>query len=159
MSRLEEVAPAFVEMAHSIVWCVVATVDTENRPWSRVLHPIWEWDGEQLTGWVVTAPTPLKRNHLSHSPHMSLGYWRSDHDTCSAEVEAEWITGDNELERLWDRFVSTPPPVGYDPSIIPGWDSPASPAFGGLILRPWRLRVMPGSVLTGQGGEVLTWIR
>ncbi len=30
-----------------MVWCNVATVDGQNRPVSRVLHPIWEGsDGE-----------------------------------------------------------------------------------------------------------------
>ena len=38
------VAPAFVELAHRIVWGTVATVDPEGRPRTRILHPIWEWD-------------------------------------------------------------------------------------------------------------------
>ena len=45
MDSLEVTAPAFVEMAHRIVWATVATVDERGRPRSRVLHPIWEWDG------------------------------------------------------------------------------------------------------------------
>ena len=46
MAELATVAPALVEMAHGIVWCSVATVDSQGRPWSRILHPIWQWDGE-----------------------------------------------------------------------------------------------------------------
>ena len=45
MNTLVEVAPAFVEMAHRIVWSTAATVDNEGRPRSRILHPIWLWDG------------------------------------------------------------------------------------------------------------------
>ena len=75
MSELTTVAPAFVAMAHEIVWASVATVDRWGRPRSRVLHPIWEWDGTSLVGWVGTGPTPLKRAHLEVSPHVSMNYW------------------------------------------------------------------------------------
>ena len=60
MSELEVVAPAFVEMAHRIVWCSVATVDRLNRPRVRILHPIWTWDGTDLTGWIATSPTSVE---------------------------------------------------------------------------------------------------
>jgi hypothetical protein len=39
---LARVAPAFVEMAHRMVWATVATVDPEGRPRTRILHPIAE---------------------------------------------------------------------------------------------------------------------
>lgn len=39
MDELNAVAPAFVEMAHRIVWASVATVDGQGRPRSRILHP------------------------------------------------------------------------------------------------------------------------
>ncbi|TNF90056.1 MAG: pyridoxamine 5'-phosphate oxidase family protein, partial [Gammaproteobacteria bacterium] len=52
-----------------------------------------------------------------------------------------------------------PEPVGYDPSIIPGWENAASESFAVLKLDPWRLRVMPGSVLLAGEGEVLVWER
>lgn len=159
MADLGTVAPAFVEMAHRIVWTVVATVDAEGRPRTRVLHPVWQWDGTRLTGWVATSPLSPKAGHLAANPEVSLTYWNPEHDTCTAECSAVWESSDEERQAGWDRFVSAPPPVGYDPSIIPAWDSPASPGFGILRLEPYRLRVMPGSVmLTGQG-EVLTWRR
>ena len=50
MTTLEDIAPKFVAMAHQIVWCTAATVDAKGRPRSRVLHPIWEWDGTHLVG-------------------------------------------------------------------------------------------------------------
>ena len=51
-----------------------------------------------------------------------------------------------------------PAPVGYDPAIIPPWAAgPTSDAFAALRLDPWRLRVMPGTVMTAGQGSVLTW--
>lgn len=145
--QLAEIAPRFVEMAHRIVWCTVATVDAQGRPRSRILHPIWDWDGERLTGWVATGPTATKRAHLAASPFVSCNYWNPEQDTCTAECAASWATDDATRAELWDRYVTAPPPVGYDPGIIPGWDGPDSPGFAALRLEPWRLRVMPGSSL------------
>jgi hypothetical protein len=158
MRSLESVAPAFVEMAHRIVWCGVATVDEQGRPWSRILHPLWVWDRTSLIGWIATSPTPTKRSHLQHSPFVSLTYWAASQDTCTASCRAAWRFDDETCERVWEMFRNAPPPVGYDPAIIPAWSGgPTSPAFATLRLEPWRLRVLPGSVLLGQGGEVLTW--
>lgn len=155
--NLEQVAPAFVEMAHRIVWCSAATVDAEGRPRSRVLHPIWEWDGSTLTGWIATGATPIKRAHLAAHPFLSCNYWAPTQDTCVAECRAEWCPDPEVRRQVWDRFANGPEPVGYDPSIIPGWDSPESDAFAALRLEPWRVRVMPGSVMMQGQGEVLVW--
>lgn len=158
MTSLSETAPAFVEMAHRIVWCSAATVDAKGRPRSRVLHPIWQWDGETLVGWIGTGPTPVKRAHLDASPHLSANYWSPSQDTCVAECRATWAFDDETRKQVWDLLENGPEPVGYDPAIIPGWSGgPTSDAFAALRLDPWRLRVFPGSVLMGQGGEVLTW--
>jgi hypothetical protein len=157
MNSLEEVARAFVEMAHRIVWATAATVDRDGRPRSRILHPFWIWDGEQLVGWIATGPTPVKRAHLERSAFMSLNYWAPDHDTCTAECDTTWAFDDETREIVWKLFVEGPAPVGYDPAIIPAWkDGPLSPAFAALRVEPWRLRVFPGSALLG-GGGVLTW--
>jgi hypothetical protein len=159
MSELKEVAPAFVDMAHQIVWCSVATVDHQGRPRSRILHPYWEWDGEHLVGWIATGPTPTKRSHLQKSPYVSCNYWTDNHDTCNAECEATWMFDDATRIDVWDKFKNAPAPVGYDPSIIPVWDKPTSDSFAVLKLEPWRIRVMPGDfMLTGGAqGEVLVW--
>ena len=159
MSALKEVAVDFVRMAHQIVWCTAATVDAEGRPRSRVLHPIWEWNGETLVGWIATGPTPVKRAHLEAHPYVSCNYWSPSQDTCVAECAAEWCFDLPTRERVWDLFAKGPEPVGYDPGIIPGWENAASESFAALKLDPWRLRVMPGSVLLAGEGDVLVWNR
>ena len=157
MTTLQDIAPAFVEMAHAIVWCSAATVDAKGRPRSRVLHPIWQWDGSILTGWVATGPTPTKRAHLAASPHISCNYWSPNQDTCVAECQAEWAFDDETRAMVWNLFRDGPAPVGYDPAMIPGWDNAASPNFAALKLHPWRLRVMPGAVLMKGEGAAMVW--
>jgi hypothetical protein len=155
--KLSDVAPAFVQMAHQIVWCSVATVDSQGRPRSRILHPIWQWDGAALVGWIGTSPTPTKRAHLAASEYVSLNYWTPAQDTCVAECRASWCFDDATRTMVWNLFKDAPPPLGYDPAIIPAWTSPTAEAFAVLRVEPWRLRVFPGSVLLGHGGEVLVW--
>jgi hypothetical protein len=159
MTDLGEIAPAFVAMAHRIVWCTVATVGADGRPRTRILHPIWEFDGTDLTGWIATSPQSPKAADLAEQPAISLTYWDATHDTCTAECDTEWETTDEQRQAGWDRFANGPAPVGYDPSIIPAWTSPTAPAFGILRLTPTRLRVMPGSVLLAGTGQVSTWRR
>jgi hypothetical protein len=155
---LEQIAPAFIEMAHSIVWASAATVDTNGHPRSRVLHPIWEWDGTDLLGWIATVPSPVKKAHLAVHPQMSLNYWAPTHDTCSAECLVEWYLDDETRSAVWDKFANAPAPVGYDPRIIPQWmDGPTSDDFAALRLMPYRLRVMAGAVMTKGEGAPLTW--
>jgi hypothetical protein len=158
MTELAATAPAFVEMAHRIVWATAATIDVHGRPRSRILHPYWQWDGTALVGWIATGPSPLKRAHLEHSPYVSLTYWAPNHDTCTAECGATWAFDDETRARVWQLFKDGPEPIGYDPAIVPAWkDGPTSPAFAALRLDPWRLRVMPGTAMLGGGGDVLTW--
>ncbi len=157
MHDLTITAPAFIKMAHQIVWCSAATVDSHGRPRARILHPIWQWDGTNLVGWIATSPTPTKRAHLKAHPYMSLNYWAENHDTCVAECRATWAFDDATRSRIWELFLNAPAPVGYDPTIVPAWTSPTAEAFAVIRLEPWRLRVFPGSLLSQQGGEVLTW--
>lgn len=158
MHDLADVAPAFVSMAHRIVWATVATTAPDGRPRTRILHPIWEWDGTELVGWIATGPTPVKTAALTAHPYVSLTYWDPSQDTCTAEADTTWHTDDDTCRRIWDLFANAPAPVGYDPAIIPPWaDGPTSPAFAALELRPTRLRVFPGTLLLGGEGTLLTW--
>jgi len=157
MQPLATVAPAFVAMAHRIVWCVTATTGPGGHPNTRVLHPIWEWDGTALTGWILTSPTSPKARDLEAVPALSLTYWAPNQDTCTADCRAAFEEGPEARRAGWDRFANGPQPVGYDPRIIPFWTSPDVPEFGVLRLSPTRLRVMPGTAMTAGSGELLTW--
>lgn len=156
-STLEQTAPAFVAVAHRIVWATVATVEPTGQPRTRVLHPIWEWDGDRLVGWIATGPTSPKATDLAHESRVSITYWDPQQDVATADCDSVWES-DADLRRAgWDRFANGPEPVGYDPSMIPGWESPESEAFGILRVEPHRLRVFPGSLLLTGAGELHTW--
>ncbi|MDQ2651272.1 MAG: pyridoxamine 5'-phosphate oxidase family protein [Actinomycetota bacterium] len=157
MSDLTTTAPAFVDMAHRIVWATVATVNKAGDPTTRILHPIWEWDGADLKGWILTSPQSPKARHLDTNPVVSLTYWDATHDVATADCDTSWENSPEERRAGWDRFLHGPEPVGYDPSIIPFWPNPDVEGFGVLALRPRSLRVMPGSVMLQGQGEVLTW--
>jgi hypothetical protein len=159
MSTLEETAPAFVAVAHRIVWATVATVDPTGQPRTRILHPIWEWDGDRLTGWIATGPTSPKARDLDHESRVSLTYWDATHDVATADCDTAWETDLAAKRAGWERFAQGPEPVGYDPSIVPTWESPESPSFGILRLEPLRLRVFPGTLLLQGTGDLLTWTR
>lgn len=156
-NALSETAPAFVAVAHRIVWATVATVTPSGDPRTRILHPIWEWDGERLTGWIATAPSSPKAHDLAHRSRVSLTYWDPSQDVATADCDTVW---ENDLESKrtgWQRFVDGPSPVGYDPSIIPGWEGPESESFGILRLEPFHVRVFPGSLLMQGTGTTLDW--
>ena len=113
MNTLVDTAPAFVEMAHRIVWCSAATVDSHGRPRSRILHPIWQWDGQNLVGWIVTSPTgsaafneELGRLTLLSYPMIALPatlmmmailyyIWRTVHDMTGLTMEELLVTENN----------------------------------------------------------------
>jgi hypothetical protein len=142
----------FIEVAHRIVWCTVATVDQHDRPRSRILHPVWELTDDGLAGWITTRPTPLKRAHLEHSPYVSCSYWDATQDVAVAECRAEWA---QDKRHAWDLFRAAPEPLGHDPYKI--WpDGPGNPDAGVLRLTPWRIRVAGMETLLGRA-PALTW--
>ncbi|GAA3726794.1 pyridoxamine 5'-phosphate oxidase family protein [Salinactinospora qingdaonensis] len=156
-----DTAPAFAEMANRMVYATLTTVDRRGRPRARIVHTLWEWDGTSLVGWVGSMVTPMKQAHLRNNPYVSCNYWDGveAYDTCVAECRAELLLDERSKREGWERFRSTPPPLGYDPAIIPGWDSPDSPTWGVMRLAPWFLRVFPGEYAktNGQRGQVRTW--
>jgi hypothetical protein len=156
---LHIVAPAFVELAHRIVWSSVATVDVTNRPRTRILHPLWEWDGTALVGWIATRPTALKRRHIAHSPFISCAYRNDEHDSAAAECRVEWRFDDATRFAVYKKFKKAAPPLGFDPAIVEGWEHPMSDEFAVWRLEPWHLRVTsPDYMLTaGVNGQVLSW--
>ncbi len=70
---------------------------------------------------------------------------------------ATWHHDAETRHRVWNRYLELPSPLGYDPAMIPGWDSPDTQGYTVHRFDPWRLRVFPRTVLMGQAGEVLNW--
>jgi hypothetical protein len=121
------------------------------------LHPLWTWDGDELVGWVGTANAGVKARHLAANPMVSVSYWALNHDTCVADCRATFHSDAATREWLWDALQHAPAPLGFDPALIRGWETPASEAFQALRLDPVRLRVFPGTMLLTGTGEVLSW--
>ena len=147
------VAEQFVAIAHRVVWCTLATVDRHNRPRSRIVHPVWEVRDGALHGLVATRPTPLKRAHLAHAPHVSCTYWDPAHDVAVAECAARWLDEPQRAD-AWARIASAPEPVGYDPATI--WTGPDSPDFAVLALDPWRVSAASAAALA-RGERAAVW--
>jgi general stress protein 26 len=135
VSSFAEIETDFIERAHTMVWCSVATLDTKNRLRSRILHPIWEG----CTGWVATGRHTLKARHLAHNPYVSLAYIADVAKPVYVDCSAEWQDDQTSKERIWEMFRSAPPPLGYDPKAFFG--SVERPDFGLLKLTPWRIEV------------------
>ncbi|MGW1346640.1 pyridoxamine 5'-phosphate oxidase family protein [Kribbella sp. NPDC002412] len=144
----------FLERAHRIVWCTVATVGRDNRPRTRILHPLWELDDE-LTGWIVTRATPVKVRHLAYSPYVSCSYWEPGHEVAVADCAAEWVTDTATRQRVWELYRAAPAPLGFDFwSVFPNGPAGESPSL--LALAPYRLRLSDVETLSGRK-EPLVW--
>ena len=91
----EEIAKTFEERVRRIVWCTVTTVDTKGRPFSRILHPIWEG----AAGWIATGRQSLKAKHLAKNPLVAVSYWDPQHDTVIAQCRTWLKSGAVELKK------------------------------------------------------------
>jgi hypothetical protein len=136
-------AEQFLAIAHRVVWCTMATVDRRNRPRSRIVHPVWEISEGTLHGLVGTRPTPLKRAHLAHAPHVSCTYWDPAHDVAVAECAARWLdeagapgTHGSASRAPRRRPATTRPRSG--PTAPPARSSPSSPCSHGASRRERR---------------------
>ena len=45
-----DIQEGFMARVSVAVYCIVATVDRQNRPRTRIMHPIWHGP----TGWVIS---------------------------------------------------------------------------------------------------------
>ena len=133
VTNFAEIETEFIQRAHQMVWCSVATVDAQQRPRSRILHPIWEG----AVGWIATHPDSHKARHLARNPYVSLAYTTDAMHPVYADCHAEWVDDPDQKRRVWDLFKSVPPPLGYDPAL--DFVSPESETFGLLRLTPWRI--------------------
>jgi len=146
---LEEIEAVARPIVERIVWCPVATVGADGAPRTRLMHPVWWWDGERPAALVSARPTPLKVRHQAVHPAVSGFYWDPSHDTVAIDADAEWVDPDQRAE-VWDAIRAVAPPVGFDPALI--WpEGPTAADCGFLRLTATRI------VATPAAQEALRW--
>ena len=134
VEKFAEIEKEFIDRVHTMVWCNVATVDRQQRPTSRILHPLWE----RATGWVLTHRDSHKSRHLEQNPFVSLAYITGDiQRPVYVDCKTEWVDEQVVKERIWNLAKSTQPPLGFDPT--PDFGSSENEKFGVLRLAPWRI--------------------
>ncbi|MEO8973233.1 MAG: pyridoxamine 5'-phosphate oxidase family protein [Ktedonobacteraceae bacterium] len=135
VSSISDIEKAFLERVQRIVWCNVATVDTNNRPRSRILHPLWQGN----VGWITTRRNSFKAKHLTHNPYVSLAYISDIAIPVYVDCKVEWVDDLNQKQLVWQLCKETPPPAGFDPEPI--YERVDHPNFGVLKLAPWRIEI------------------
>lgn len=135
VARFDELQAEFLARISQAVYCTMATIDRQNRPRSRVLHPIW--DGP--IGWVISWPQSHKARHLAHNPAVSLAYIPEHAKPVYVDGTAEWVDAVEEKQRIWELHRTIPPPLGFDPE--PHYGSIQHPYYGLLRITPWRIEL------------------
>lgn len=133
ITNFSDIEAEFSKRVTDMVWCNVATIDEQQRPRSRILHPLWEGS----TGWILTHRNSHKSKHLALNPHVSLAYIKDVMNPVYADCKVEWVDDLEEKKRIWEWVKATPPPLGYDPAH--DFISPDHENFGLLKLTPWRI--------------------
>lgn len=139
IANFDDIAAEFMAAVQDQVWCSAATLDTENRVRSRVLHPIWELIDGKAVAWIATGRTSPKANDLAHNPNISLTYMKDPLKPVYIDGIGEWIDVTSEKIRIWNLLGSTPPPVGYDPA--PFFNTVENPFYGVLKITPRRIEL------------------
>jgi hypothetical protein len=133
VGSIGEIAQEMRERAEAMVYCTLATIDASGWPRTRVVHPVWEGD----LCWIDTRPTTPKVRQIEANPRVSLA-WTSDlARPAYVEGVATLVHDTAELRRVWDLFIATPPPVGYDPT--PMYGVPDDGRFGLILVEPRRV--------------------
>ncbi len=137
VERFEDIEEEFTDRVRSMIWCNAATIDRQGRPYSRILHPLWE----RNTGWILTHRNSHKAKHLARNPFVSLSYIRGDvQRPLYIDCTTKWVEDTDERERIWNLALAEPPPLGFDPA--PDFVSPTNANLGVLELQPWRIVVV-----------------
>lgn len=146
VSSFSEIEDKFFDAVNQYVYCNLATVDSKNRPRSRIVHPVWEG----ATGWIISWQATLKSKHIANNPHVSLAYFCHDMGhPIYIECTAKWETERDEMWRVWNYYKVAPQPMGFDPE--PHYGDIDHEHFGLLKLTPWRIE------LYTLGGESIVW--
>lgn len=127
------IEPEFRARVDRMVWCNVATVDARGNPSSRLLHPIWEGP----IAWIGTHRDSAKGRHLARNPRVSLAFISDPVHPVYVDAIAAWADDPATKQHVWDLFLHTPEPVGYDPTST--FIAPDHPNFGVLRIEPLRI--------------------
>jgi general stress protein 26 len=155
----EEIREDFLDRVHRMIFCAATTIDSQGRPRSRILHPIW--DGN--TGWISTDPRSLKARHLKDRPYMSLAYINDSAKPVYVDCVASFSEDPAEKQRAWNLYLNAEPPLGFDPAQVYGsidQPNPGGPVFGALKLAPYRILLyqfpVPSTIWTPEPGQAPT---
>ena len=148
VASFADIQTEFLARVQKFVYCNMATIAPNNRPRSRVVHPVWEANG---TGWILSVPDTPKASHLAHCPYVSLAYIHDINAPVYLECVAGVVTGREEHLRVWDVIKHAPPPMGFDPE--PHYGSIDHPHWGVIRLDPYRIE------LYTLRGESVVWRR
>lgn len=144
-ANFADIETEFMARVSQAVYCIMATVDRQNRPRTRVMHPIWAGS----TGWVISWPESHKARHLAHNPYVSLAYLQDKAKPVYVECVATWLDDRAEKQRIWALHQTIAPPLGFDPQ--PHYDTIDHPRYGILRFSPWRIE------LGNLSGESIIW--
>ncbi|RJO71023.1 pyridoxamine 5'-phosphate oxidase family protein [Nocardia panacis] len=143
VSEFADLEAEFNAYIGAINYATMVTVDSRNRPRTRVLIPVWEKVNDTPLGWLATYHTPVKAAHLAGNPHTSFSYWSPGNNSVAIDATAEW---DNTLaikEHVWGLYDRTSPQsAGYPLGNF--WTSPSDPRLHVMRLEPWRVQVIRG---------------
>ncbi len=139
VASFDEIWTEFLGRIQRVVYCSMATVDRQDRPRSRMMHPVWELVDNAPIGWVISWPETHKAKHLARNPYVSLAYIHDRKKPLYVDCEATWIGDDAEQLRVWELHRSMPPPVGFDPE--PHYGDITHRHFGLLKFLPWRVEL------------------
>ena len=150
----QDTAEAFIRMAHRIVWASVATVEPDGRPRTRILHPIWEWVGDELVGWIATVQDRAEGHGAGRAAggvgELLVAVARHLRRRVHRGVADDAVT----RHRTWHLFADAPNRSATTRGSSPAGTAPTSPAFCVLRLEPYRLRGLPrlGAARRGRRG-------
>ncbi|RJO72531.1 pyridoxamine 5'-phosphate oxidase family protein [Nocardia panacis] len=139
-AKFSEIRGDFTRLTEEIGWCVVSTVDTKERPRSRILHVNWEVDDRRPIGWIGTGRSPVKTAHLARNPYVSCTYWTPAQDVVYADCRASWVDDRAGKQHVWEVIAAEAGRKGFDPYLV--WKGGIDdPNFDPLCLEPWRIQV------------------
>ncbi len=145
VSTFAEIQVEFMTRSQQAIYCNMATIDRQDRPRSRIMHPIW--DGP--IGRVISWPTSHKAKHLERNPSVSLASIHDKNKPVYVDAVAEWVDEVEEKQRIWELHKTTSPPLGFDPQ--PHYGDINHHYYGLLRFTPWRIE------LGNLGNESIIW--